>query len=608
MSHHYGMDQEHLSGDTLLGLSDLLQPPTSRMLHMPARGFGCLGGTLDSPESSLSEDGHLLHPQPILPPLQAIPGFAPATTAEPQYAATPRKRRAVGDLDTPQSAMADRPGSARVGFEPHMHDTWHVTYDQHMNEIRPLFQVEVDKGFKKAKDDFWICQKKNHFQVTTVVNFGTEPAYVAAREGMLKVTGVFVVMHGIKVENPSVQVALEQSQADRTKRAFDPVRVEFEPNTASCSSTTGRLHFSETTANNMRKRGKPNPEQRFFALVVSLCVYAGGKYYTVASYVSDNIVVRASNPGQFANESATWYKGHTENSITFEGSVGINTETPDEALCIHGNIRMSGSILQPSDRRLKHSFDEANTAEQLETLRRLRLYRYSLDEEWARQIGSEDGTDFGVIAQELRDILPDAVKETTTHIKLDSGKTVENLVVVNKERLFMENLGAVQELCKITDQLEETVRAVNTENHKFRRAMRRASSLLELKAELGMPETDQDEDDDNDGGKETGRASAPSPALSRTTSASSLVNSVPATITTATKTTSWGTMALLCVIAMLLLANLWCFWQSNSHGARVLELLARSAGNATAPLAGCFDEGLSERVSEWMVSASATDL
>lgn len=27
--------------------------------------------------------------------------------------------------------------------------------------------------------------------------------------------------------------------------------------------TVGRLHFSETTANNMRKKGKPNPDQRW---------------------------------------------------------------------------------------------------------------------------------------------------------------------------------------------------------------------------------------------------------------------------------------------------------------------------------------------------------
>lgn len=27
--------------------------------------------------------------------------------------------------------------------------------------------------------------------------------------------------------------------------------------------TLGRLHFGETTANNMRKKGKPNPDQRY---------------------------------------------------------------------------------------------------------------------------------------------------------------------------------------------------------------------------------------------------------------------------------------------------------------------------------------------------------
>lgn len=26
--------------------------------------------------------------------------------------------------------------------------------------------------------------------------------------------------------------------------------------------TIGRLHFSETTTNNMRKKGRPNPDQR----------------------------------------------------------------------------------------------------------------------------------------------------------------------------------------------------------------------------------------------------------------------------------------------------------------------------------------------------------
>ena len=33
-------------------------------------------------------------------------------------------------------------------------------------------------------------------------------------------------------------------------------------------ASAGRLHFAETTANNMRKKGKPNPAQKYFRLVV----------------------------------------------------------------------------------------------------------------------------------------------------------------------------------------------------------------------------------------------------------------------------------------------------------------------------------------------------
>ena len=33
-----------------------------------------------------------------------------------------------------------------------------------------------------------------------------------------------------------------------------------------------RLHFSETTNNNMRKRGKPNPDQKYFRLAICILV------------------------------------------------------------------------------------------------------------------------------------------------------------------------------------------------------------------------------------------------------------------------------------------------------------------------------------------------
>ena len=110
--------------------------------------------------------------------------------------------------------------------------------------------------------------------------------------------------------------------------------------------------------------------------------------------ISEKIIVRASNPGQFDNlesvsesngGSGPWCKdpstgtvyhlGEYENFMTLNhfwiklykridykwqldfncliGNVGINTSNASEALAIHGNIQMTGAILQPSDLRIK---------------------------------------------------------------------------------------------------------------------------------------------------------------------------------------------------------------------------------------------------------------
>ena len=58
--------------------------------------------------------------------------------------------------------------------------------------------------------------------------------------------------------------------------------------------TVGRLHFNETTANNMRKKGKPNPDQRFFNLVVSLQAHCGETAYTIVAHSSERIIVRVT--------------------------------------------------------------------------------------------------------------------------------------------------------------------------------------------------------------------------------------------------------------------------------------------------------------------------
>lgn len=57
--------------------------------------------------------------------------------------------------------------------------------------------------------------------------------------------------------------------------------------------TVGRLHFSETTSNNMRKKGKPNPDQRYFYLVVGLHAHCSDDMdYPIVSHNSERIIVR----------------------------------------------------------------------------------------------------------------------------------------------------------------------------------------------------------------------------------------------------------------------------------------------------------------------------
>lgn len=96
---------------------------------------------------------------------------------------------------------------------------------------------------------------------------------------------------------------------------FDAHRADVVPEQL-MKMTVGRLHFSETTTNNMRKKGKPNPDQRYFLLVVSLRAHCADNAYFVAAQSSEKIIVRASNPGQFeGDDTVVWTRGATPESV-----------------------------------------------------------------------------------------------------------------------------------------------------------------------------------------------------------------------------------------------------------------------------------------------------
>jgi myelin regulatory factor len=78
--------------------------------------------------------------------------------------------------------------------------------------------------------------------------------------------------------------------------------------------------------------------------------------------------------------------------------------------------------------------EQLDTRQQLANIARLRLVRFAYRDQYADYAGlSEDQRrlDTGVIAQEVREILPDAVDETGD-VVLANGETITSVMVVNK--------------------------------------------------------------------------------------------------------------------------------------------------------------------------------
>ncbi|KAM4723130.1 myelin regulatory factor [Rhinophrynus dorsalis] len=388
------------------------------------------------------------------------------------------------DNDSLNGSYLD-PNYQSIKWQPHQQSKWVPLYDGNYKELpMPTYKVDADKGFNfSVGDDAFVCQKKNHFQVTVYIGMIGEPKYVKTPEGILPIECFYLKLNGVKLEAINQSISIEQSQSDRSKRPFHPVTLSLPPDQVT-KVTVGRLHFSETTANNMRKKGKPNPDQRYFLLVVALQVQAQAQTYLVAAQSSERIIVRASNPGQFESDSEVlWQRGQLPDTVFHHGRIGINMERPDEALVVHGNVKIMGSLMHPSDIRAKEAIEEVDTTEQLKRISQMRLVQYHYKPEFASTVGLDDQAETGVIAQEVQEILPEAVKESGD-VVCANGETIENFLVVNKERIFMENVGAVKELCKLTDNLETRIDELERWSRKLAK-LRRLDSMKSTNSHTG---------------------------------------------------------------------------------------------------------------------------
>lgn len=69
-----------------------------------------------------------------------------------------------------------------------------------LSRSAPAYHVDTDKGFLySSADEAFVCQKKNHFQVTVHIGVATEPRYVRTPRGPQEVNHFLIKVFGIKV-------------------------------------------------------------------------------------------------------------------------------------------------------------------------------------------------------------------------------------------------------------------------------------------------------------------------------------------------------------------------------------------------------------------------
>ncbi len=143
--------------------------------------------------------------------------------------------------------------------------------------------------------------------------------------------------------------------------------------------------------------------------------------------------------------------------VTAAGKVGIGIDQPSHALHINGRVRASSAtITTGSDRRIKEHVRDADGDAAAARIRRLRVRRYDLRRAYASAQGVDERRRVnrsGFVAQELREVIPEAVEEGDgVDVFRDAdggdGLRVDNLLTVDLEPVLFDLISTVQRLQK----------------------------------------------------------------------------------------------------------------------------------------------------------------
>lgn len=69
----------------------------------------------------------------------------------------------------------------------------------------PTYRVDADKGFNfSLADDAFVCQKKNHFQVTVYIGMLGDPKYIKTSEGLQPIECFYLKLNGVKASEGKI--------------------------------------------------------------------------------------------------------------------------------------------------------------------------------------------------------------------------------------------------------------------------------------------------------------------------------------------------------------------------------------------------------------------
>lgn len=292
------------------------------------------------------------------------------------------------------------------------------------------------------------------------VTTGTENTMVGRTTGQTNVTGSRITLlgHGANVGADALTNATAIGY-NATVSASNALVLGNGANVGiGVNAPAVKFHVVGTSNEIVRVQGTSSPQLSFYENTTSrgFIQAAGANQYLGATA---GAVILSTN-------------GSDRMTVTSGGLVGIGMVPATNRLELNGEASKTagGSWLTNSDRRIKTDIRDIDNS--LELIRRLRPVKFKYTEEWKRRNPTiQDQYYYNFIAQEFREVFPEAVTGSGKYLEGDSAEILQ----VDAYNAQIVTIKAVQELLVKIEKLE-------AENNKLKNE--KAGAEKELKAAL----------------------------------------------------------------------------------------------------------------------------